>query len=75
MKLKEIVYERKFNLGNYEVETIGVVAQVEEGEKFAEVLANCRRAVLSQTIALTRPKSTATADLNLVLEKKGSGGG
>jgi len=74
MKLKEIVYERKFNLGNYEVETIGVVAQVDEGEKFADVLATCRRAVMSQTIALTRPQSSATKDLNLVLEKKSASG-
>ena len=72
MKLREIVYERKFNLGNYEMETIGVCMVVDEGEKFAEVLAVARKAVMSQTLALTRPQSSATKDLNAVLEKKSS---
>lgn len=74
MKLKEVVYERKFNLGNYETETIGVCMVVDEGDKFSEVLAQARKAVMSNTIALTRPQSTATKDLNRVLENKGSGG-
>lgn len=72
MKLKEIVYERKFNLGNYEMETIGICMVVEEGEKFADVLAVARKAVTSQTLALTRPQSSAAKDLNAVLEKKNS---
>jgi hypothetical protein len=72
MKLKEIVYERKFNLGNYETETIGVCMVADEGEKFSELLAVARKAVMSQTIALTRPQSSAAKDLTVVLEKKGS---
>ncbi len=74
MKLKEVVYERKFNLGNYETETIGVCMVVDEGDKFNEVLAQARKAVMSNTIALTRPQSSATKDLNRVLENKCSGG-
>jgi hypothetical protein len=74
MKLKEIVYGRKFNLGNYETEEITVCMVVDEGEKFSDVLGAARRAVLGATIALTRPQSSATKDLNAVVEKKGSTG-
>ena len=73
MKLKEVVYERKFNLGNYETETIGVTMVVDEGDKFADVLASARKAVMASTIALTRPQSSATKDLNAVLEKRSAG--
>lgn len=72
MKLIEVVYERKFNLGNFETETIGVAMVVDEGEKFADVLGAARKAVMSQTMALTRPQSSAAKDLNVVLEKKSS---
>jgi len=72
MKLIEVVYERKFNLGNFETETIGVAMVVDEGEKFSDVLGAARKAVMSQTMALTRPQSSAAKDLNVVLEKKGS---
>lgn len=74
MKLKEVVYERKFNLGNYETETIGVCMVVDDGDKFNDVLGAARKAVMSSTIALTRPQSNATKDLNAVLEKKGPTG-
>lgn len=74
MKLKEIVYERKFNLGNYETETIGLCMVIDEGETFKDAVNIARKAVLSQSTALTRPQSNATKDLNLVLEKKGSSG-
>ena len=73
MKLKEVVYERKFNLGNYETETIGVCMVVDEGDKFSDVLSQARKAVMSSTIALTRPQSNATKDLNAVLEKRSAG--
>lgn len=72
MKLIEVVYERKFNLGNFETETIGVAMVVDEGEKFSDVLGAARKAVMSQTMALTRPQSSAAKDLNVVLEKKSS---
>jgi hypothetical protein len=74
MKLKEVVYERKFNLGNYETETIGVAMVVDEGDKFADVLSAARKAVMASTTAITRPQSSATKDLNLVLESKRSTG-
>lgn len=74
MKLKEVVYERKFNLGNYETETIGVTMIVDEGDKFGEVLSAARKAVMASTIALTRPQSSATKDLNAVLKEKSSTG-
>lgn len=70
MKLKEVVYERKFNLGNYETETIGVAMVVDEGDKFADVLSAARKAVMGSTIALSRPQSSATKDLNAVLKEK-----
>lgn len=73
MKLKEVVYERKFNLGNYETETIGVAMVVDDGDKFGDVLAAARKAVMASTIALTRPQSNATKDLNAVLEKRSAG--
>ena len=38
MKVKEIFYSKKFNLGNYEMEEIGIVLIPDEGEKAADVV-------------------------------------
>lgn len=74
MKAIELKYERKFSLGNFEMETIGVTMVIEHGEKFGDVLAAARKAVMSSTLALTRPQSNAVKDLNAVLgEKKPNG--
>lgn len=70
MRTKEITYERKFALGNYEMETIGICVEVDEGEKFAEVLGKCRKAVLSQASAPSRPQSNPTKELNSLLADK-----
>jgi hypothetical protein len=72
MRTKEVTYERKFALGNYEMETIGICVEVDAGEKFADVLAMCRKAVLSQASVPTRAQSPGVKDLNAVLETKGS---
>ena len=56
------------------METIGVTMVIEHGEKFGDVLAAARKAVMSSTLALTRPQSNAVKDLNAVLgEKKPNG--
>lgn len=70
MKTKEVWYSRKFNLGNYETEEIGLLVIVEEGEKFSDVLAAARKAVLSQGVAPSRPKSVAAKELQAELDKK-----
>jgi hypothetical protein len=57
MKAKEIYYEKKFNLGNYETETIGLLVVVEEGEKFSDVLQLARKAVLAAGTKVDRPGS------------------
>jgi hypothetical protein len=70
MKSKEVWYERKFNLGNFETETIGLLVVVEDGEKFGDVLAAARKAVLQQGSNIPRPKSAAVKELLGVLDKK-----
>lgn len=37
MKIKEISISKKFNLGNYQMLDIGLVATIEEGEDIKEV--------------------------------------
>jgi|688.fasta_scaffold241928_3 hypothetical protein len=73
MKTKEVYYERKFNLGNYETESIGILVVVEEGEKFADVLNTARKAVLQQGVMLPKPKSAPVRELQAVLDKKTNG--
>ena len=73
MKTNEIWYSRKFNLGNYESEEIGILVVVEEGEKFTDVLNAARKAVLSQGASQTKTKSGAVRELQAVLERKTSG--
>lgn len=70
MKTKEVWYSRKFNLGNYESEEIGILVVVDEGEKFSDVLSTARKAVMAQGVAPSRPKSTAVKHLQAVLDKK-----
>lgn len=70
MKTKEVYYERKFNLGNYETESIGILVVLDEGEKFADVLNTARKAVLQQGVNLPRPKSAPVKELQAVLDKK-----
>lgn len=45
MKATKITYQRCFNLGDYENEVIGVEVEIEEGEKFKDVLDNARKCV------------------------------
>jgi hypothetical protein len=70
MKTKEVYYERKFNLGNYETESIGILVVVEEGEKFADVLNTARKAVLQQGVSVAKPKSAQAKELQAVLDRK-----
>jgi hypothetical protein len=57
MKAKEIYYEKKFNLGNYETETIGLLVVVDEGEKFSDALQLARKAVLAHGTKANTPGS------------------
>ncbi len=70
MKTREVYYERKFNLGNYETETIGILVLADDGEKFADVLNTARKAVLQQGVSLPKPKSAPVRELQAVLDKK-----
>lgn len=45
MKATKVIYQRRFNLGDYEGEVIGVEVEIEEGEKFKDVLDNARKCV------------------------------
>lgn len=73
MKTKEVYYSRKFNLGNYETEEIGILVVLDEGEKFADVLSTARKAVLQQGVSLPKPKSAPVRELQAVLDKKANG--
>lgn len=70
MKTKEVYYERKFNLGNYETESIGLLVVVDEGEKFAEVLNTARKAVLQQGVLYPKTKSAPAKELQAVMDRK-----
>lgn len=70
MRAKEVTYERKFNLGNYETETISLTVELEDGEKFSEVLGMARKAVLAQGAAIPRAQSSAAKDLQTLLDTK-----
>lgn len=45
MKATRVIYQRCFNLGDYENEVIGVEVEIEEGERFKDVLDNARKCV------------------------------
>jgi len=45
MKAKKIIYERLFNLGNYQHEKIGIEIEIEEGEKAKDVLERAKQFV------------------------------
>lgn len=74
MKTKEVYYERKFNLGNYETESIGILVVLDEGEKFADVLNTARKAVLQQGVAIPKAKSAPVRELQAVLDRKADSG-
>ena len=59
MKLRELTYSRKFNIGNYQTEEIGVVMGVDEGEKGADVLVKMKAFVLSQASEAIAAKQEA----------------
>lgn len=70
MKAKQVTYERKFNLGNYETETISLTVELDEGEKFNDALSIARKAVLAQGAAIPRAQSSAAKDLQSLLDTK-----
>lgn len=39
MRAVKVKYEKKFNLGNYETEAVGVELELNEGEKASDALA------------------------------------
>lgn len=58
MKLKELRYERKFFLGDFQTEGIGVMAELEEGDDPKIKLAELRKFIEDQGI-FGREKSKA----------------
>lgn len=70
MKTKEVWYTRKFNLGGYETEEIGILVVLDEGEKFSDVLNTARKAVLQQGAVIPKPKSAAVTELRAALSSK-----
>lgn len=63
MQVKQVTYERVFNLGNYETERIGLVLELDAGEKFSEAMIMARKAVLSQATNRPRVQSIGAAEL------------
>jgi len=45
MKAKTVRYEKRFNLGNYEAETVGIELELEDGDKAAQALALAKQFV------------------------------
>jgi hypothetical protein len=45
MKAKTVRYEKKFNLGNYETEVVGIELELNEGEKASDALALAKKFV------------------------------
>lgn len=69
MKTKEVSYVRKFSLGNYETETLGVTIELDEGEKFVDAIAAARKAVMSQASVASKPQTKPVQELNSLLVK------
>lgn len=46
MKIKQIIYRRKFNLGGYETQDIELIAEVSENENVDEVFLKLKKKVL-----------------------------
>ena len=46
MKLKQITYTRKFNLGNYETQDIQLTAELDENENVDEAFMKLKKKVL-----------------------------
>ena len=46
MKLKQIIYTRKFNLGNYETQDIQLTAELDEDENVDEAFMKLKKKVL-----------------------------
>jgi len=63
MKIKELTYKRKFWLGGYSTEEIGIGMEVEEGEKGKEVLDKMRKFVHSQALEQVELEKQAKAQL------------
>lgn len=68
MKVTSVSYSRKFNLGNYEMEEIGLVLELEEGEKFGDAMLMARKAVLSQATKREKPQSVGATELEKMLQ-------
>lgn len=45
MKPKELWYEKKFNLGNYETENIGILVELEGEEKASDIMPKLKKFV------------------------------
>lgn len=63
MKAKEVHYERKFYLGDYESETIGIVVSLDDGEKAADALAVARKLVTAQSTKRPKAQSSSAVEL------------
>ena len=63
MKINEIKYEKKFNLGNYESETITVGAAVNDNEDPILVLASLKKFVESRGITASEPVAEEQLEL------------
>lgn len=46
MRLKQIVYTKKFNLGNYETQDIQLTAELDENENIDEAFLKLKKKVL-----------------------------
>ena len=73
MKTKEVHYQRKFSLGNYETETLGLTIELEDGEKFTDAMSAARKAVMSQASVASKPQTKPVQELNSLLVGKAQG--
>lgn len=72
MKAKEVTYSRKFNLGNYETEDIGVTLVLDNGEKATDAIAVARKLVLQQASLEVKAKSSKAVELEELLTNHSS---
>ena len=71
MKIKTLEYHRKFNIGNYQTEEYGLIAELEEGDNYTECARELKQSVYDLQAEGTKIKPPSK-DSNSEINKKTS---
>lgn len=70
MKITEVRYTRKFNLGNYESEDVGVVANLEDSECPVKAIADCKAIVVNGQAPAKKEVAVEVPPVISIVEEK-----